>query len=113
MKANVELRPNETVIEETKGDLWSGWLIFRTQNSGIYTFTNQRVLFTPGRLLSMGSDIEFDYNEVYSIKKCLIGPVIPFLPFGIKVTTKEGKKHTLSLMKRNKWIDLIESKRQH
>ncbi len=104
MRHNVDLRPNETIIEVTKGDLWVGWSFASKQNRGRYTFTDQRVIFTPTQLLAMGSDIEFNYSDVESLEKCSIGP---FLPFGVKVITKQGEKYKLSLMKRDKWIKII------
>ncbi len=107
MEQNLELRNNETLIEVTKGDLWVGWSIFSEQKRGNYTFTNQRAAFTPTKLLGMGSNIEFEYNDVMSLHKCSIGL---FFPLGIKVVTKQGKKYKLSLLKRNNWFDFIQER---
>ncbi len=104
MGHNIELRPNESIIEVTKGDLWTGWSFFATQNRGKYTFTDQRVIFTPTKLIGTGTDMEFDYANVESVEKCTIGP---FLPFGIKVKTKQGEKYKLSVTNRDNRIQII------
>ncbi len=107
MGDNFELNPGETSIEVTKGDLWVGWTLFASQKRGKYTFTDQRVIFKPTQLLALGSDIAFDYSDIACIEKCTIGPM---LPFGIKVTTKQGNKYKLSLMKRDYWIHFMQER---
>ena len=55
-------------------------------------------------------EFEIDYDDIASIKKCFIGPIIRFMPFGILVTTKSGEKHYFSILNRNKAYELLESK---
>lgn len=104
VKEKIELRHGEKIMDETKGDLWTGVAIARKQKRGFYTFTNKRIIFVPTTLISIGSNMEIKYTEIANIKKCAVGLL---MPFGLKITTREGNKHTLSLLNRNKWLELI------
>lgn len=105
MSGNIDLQPNEIIVEKVKGDMWDFG-----QKRGSYIFTNQRVIFTPSSLIGKAKNVEFSYSEIDTLKKCGIGPILlPILPFGIKVVTKEGKKYNLSLLNRNKWFNLIQN----
>jgi len=103
MKATIELKENETLIEQVKGDYYEPGLASR-QRSGGYTFTDQRIIFTATGLFG-AFVVEIAYEDIDSVGKCAIGPG---LPFGIRVTTKAREKHKLSLLKRSKYIELIE-----
>ena len=47
-------------------------------------------------------------SDVAQIKKCNIGPgFIKFIPTGIKVTLKDGKKHVFSVTKREKMMQAL------
>lgn len=99
-----ELRENETVLKELASDYWSAIFgITVSQTRGRYTFTNQRIYFVGGF-----TDKDIPYSEIESIKKCGVGPLIPFVPTGIKVTMKDGKKHYLSVMGRAEIMDIIQ-----
>lgn len=106
-KTQIELRENENLLEEVKGDYWKTGLL-KKQISGKYTFTDQRIVFTPTMLVDILEDvIEIEYDSIAEINKGMISFIVPT---GIKVMQKDGKKHLLSLLKRGKWMDLINSK---
>lgn len=108
MSNSITLRPSENVELEMQSDYWKsifGVLQF-SQVRGKYWFTNERVIFLGG----FATRVEIDYNEIASIKKCFIGPIIRFLPTGILVTTKAGEKHYFSILNRKKAYEFLESK---
>ena len=103
---NIELRENEVIEREMKSDYWETFLFMMTQKRGKYYFTNERIIFQGGFV----TQIEIPYNEIESIEKCNVGPFIRFVPTGIRVTMRDGKKHYLSVTKRNDIMELIQSK---
>ena len=103
---NFELQENEIIEKEFKSDYWETFLFTMNQKRGKYYLTNKRIVFVGG----FATEVEIPYNEIESIKKCCVGPLIRFVPTGIKVTMKNGKKHYLSVTKRNDVMNLIESK---
>lgn len=107
---DIQLMEGE-VIEKgnIKGDYWHGGIgpFVQTQTSGTYTFTNKRVMFKPTGLLTSGKLLfTLDYKEIESLKK---SQVAFFIPTGILLSMKDGKKYKLSLLGRKGWIDFIQS----
>ncbi len=98
------LTDGETIEDHTAGDLWS----WTGQTRGNYFFTKDKLIFVSGFGFE---NLVIKYNDIKAIKKCFVGPLIPT---GIKVTAlnEKGKekKHKLSVMKRNNWIQLLETK---
>lgn len=103
-KAQIDLRSDETVLKEAKGDYWKKTLISSKQIRGKYHFTNQRIIFTSSSLVGSGEIFEIEYKDITEVKK---GMINFFIPTGINVIMKDGTKHLLSLLGRNKWIELI------
>lgn len=104
----ITLRPSETVEFEMRSDYWKalfGFVLF-SQIRGRYWFTNERVIFAGG----IATQVQIDYYDIASVKKCFIGPVIRFIPTGILVTTKAGEKHYFSILNRKKAFEFLESK---
>lgn len=101
-----ELQENEVIEKEFKSDYWESVAFLMSQKRGKYYFTNKRIVFVGGFV----TEVEIPYNEIASIKKCCVGPLVRFVPTGIKVTMKNGKKHYLSVTKRNDIMNLIQSK---
>lgn len=102
----LQLRENEKVIINQTCDLWE--LI--GQNTGVVEVTNLRLAFRYKTLLGASKDnkIEIDLIDIVSAKKCNVGPAfVKIIPTGVKVTMKNGKKYTLSLMKRGALIETI------
>lgn len=108
----VELKENEVVEKEFASDYWTTFLCFMEQNRGVYRFTDSRIIFSGhGRSAFSGrTDIEIAYEDIESIQKCCVGPLIRFVPCGIKVTLKDGKVHYLSVTKRKEIMELIQSR---
>lgn len=104
----IQFRANETVEWETPSDYWKALfgVIQISQVRGRYWFTNERVIFAGG----FATKVEIEYSEIASVKKCFIGPIIRFMPFGILVTTKTGEKHYFSILNRKKALEVLESK---
>lgn len=105
MAAAIELNANESLLKEIKGDYWEG-AIFSSQKPGKYFFTDQRILFYGG----FATVLELSYSEIASASLCNVGPLLKFMPTGILVTMKDGKKHRLSILKRKELLELIQSK---
>lgn len=102
----LQLRDNEKVVLEQSGDLWEGL----GQGSGVYVVTDQRCAFRYKTLLGKAKEnaVEFELSDVTGVKKCNVGPgFIKFIPTGIKVTLKSGKKHVFSVMKREKMMQAL------
>ena len=103
----LELQENEIVEKEISSDYWESFgFIMISQIRGKYCFTNKRIVFRGG----YAKEVEILYSEIESIKKCCVGGLIRFVPTGIKVTMKDGKKHYLSVVKRKQIMSLIQSK---
>lgn len=99
------LLENEYIdYEGIKGDCWYGGIgpFAQTQNSGKYTFTNQRIVFF-GSFLDKYFSIA--YQDIDSIKTANVGL---FIPTGILVILKDGTKYKLSLLQRKKWLLYLE-----
>ena len=92
MADNLELHEGEVVESEVKGDYWEKTLCMYSQKSGKYWFTNQRILFRGGFTASL----DLPYEEIDDVRTCSVGPFIPFMPTGVKVTMKNGKSYKLS-----------------
>ena len=93
----LQLRDNEKVVLEQSGDLWEGL----GQGSGVYVVTDQRCAFRYKTLLGKAKEnaVEFELSDVTGF--------IKFIPTGIKVTLKSGKKHVFSVMKREKMMQAL------
>lgn len=103
--SNLELRQDETIIKEAKGDCWKTPEMFsKNQTPGRYTFTNQRIIFLGNGIIEkLRIKFELPYSEIDSVK-----PYLVFLfPTGIKIKTKNGDCYKLSLMKRQQYMDII------
>ena len=99
MADNLELHEGEVVESEVKGDYWEKTLC-------MYRFTNQRILFRGGFTASL----DLPYEEIDDVRTCSVGPFIPFMPTGVKVTMKNGKSYKLSVLGRKKIAEYIQSK---
>ena len=102
---NVHIEPGEFVF------------VVGPSGAGKSTFTKmlfREVLPTTGNIFVNGIDIlnlqdkEIPYSEIASIKKCAVGPIIPFVPTGIKVVMKDGTKHFLSVIGRAEIMAIIQ-----
>ena len=102
----LQLREDEKVVLEMSGDLWEGL----GQGSGLYQITNQRCAFRYKTILGAAKEnaVEFELADVLELKKCNVGPgLIKIIPTGIKVKLKNGKKHTFSVIKREKLMQAL------
>lgn len=103
----MELRTGEVVEREIKGDYWTNMFgIQMSQVRGTHYITNQRIVFQGG----FGTVEEMEYSDIELIKKCNVGGLIRFVPTGIMVKMKNGKKHYLSVLGRKDVLTLLESK---
>ncbi|MBQ7776312.1 MAG: PH domain-containing protein [Lachnospiraceae bacterium] len=100
-----ELQEGETVIAQEKGDQWEYFLnIIGMQNQGRYFFTEKRIIF----YYCLSKHFEVNYSDIEAVELCNVGPLIRFVPTGIKLTTKDGKSYYMSVMKRKEYQELIE-----
>lgn len=88
------------------GDCWKmPKLSINRQVSGRYYFTDKRVVFLASGLVGTDSvSFEIEMTDISMVKTCLTPP---FFPFGILITTKNGDKYKLSILKRKKYFDWI------
>lgn len=101
------MNEGETVIKEVKGDYWANLFLFMySQKRGKYWFTSEKIVFQGG----FATSLELKYSDIAEIKKCNVGPAIHFIPTGINVIMKDGKKYRLSVLGRNEIMQLIQSK---
>lgn len=98
-----QLEDNEEIKETVKGDYWEKGLLQESRNSGEFAFTNKRILFN-----GIFKNISIPYSEISSVEKAYVGM---FLPFAFKVSTKDNKEYKFAVMKRDKFIDIINSSR--
>lgn len=107
MAVDLELQAGETVLKEIRGDYWEKLFLFLySQKIGQYWFTSERIVFR-GEFVA---DLNLSYKEIQEVKACAVGPAIPFIPTGIKVTMKDGKSYKLSVLRRKKIMELISSR---
>lgn len=102
----LDLHEGEQIEKELKGDYWEKTLCFYSQKSGKYWFTNERIIFRGGFVAAL----DLPYSEMESASLCKVGPLLQFLPTGIKVSMKDGKTYKLSVLKRKEVLELIQSK---
>ncbi len=108
-KKELELRSGEELLaNKVSGDCWKmPKLSINKQVSGKYYFTNERVVFLASGLIGTDSvSWEIELKDIDKVKTCLTPP---FFPFGILITMKNGDKYKLSILKRNKYFELINS----
>ncbi len=56
------------------------------------------------------ASLDLPYEEIDDVRTCSVGPFIPFMPTGVKVTMKNGKSYKLSVLGRKKIAEYIQSK---
>lgn len=98
---------DDTILEHVAGDYWKAELLGKTQKRGNIFFTNQKLIFVSGFGLD---NLAIPYSSINSIEKCNISL---FLKTGIKVNVSEDdnvKSYILSVMKRDNWIEFLNSK---
>ena len=100
-----ELESNETIIKKEKGDYWEKMILFMySQRRGEYTITDKRIIFK-----GFFSNFSVKYEDISSISKCNVGPMLRFIPTGISIKTNDGKEYIMSVLGRNKYMEIIES----
>lgn len=100
-----ELENGEEIVETMKGDYWEKVFLFvYDQKRGEYTITNKRIIFK-----GFISGFSVKYEDIESISKCNVGPTIRFIPTGISIKTNDGKEYKMSVLNRNKYMEMIQS----
>lgn len=104
-----ELEEGEEIQELVKGDYWVNEFLWQEkQNSGEFAFTNKRVIFKGSFLCD--KFVSIPYNEILSIEKACVGL---FFPVAFKITTKDNKTYKFAVMKRDKYIELMQKMAQN
>ncbi len=102
-----ELDDGEEIKEMVKGDYWKKEFLWQeSQNTGEFAFTNKRILFKGTLLVSADKYVSIPYTDIANIKKSFVGLMFPV---AFTITTKDEKKYKFAVMKRDKYIDLINS----
>lgn len=100
-----ELEENEKIVKMAKGDFWEPGIVNEVQNSGEFAFTNKRVLFKGTFLFSQNINISIPYENIAEIKNSFV----KIFPVAFEIRTKDGKNYKFAIMKRQIYIDLINS----
>ena len=103
-----ELQADERIEQEFNGDYWEKFLFTYSQKRGNYTMTDRRINFRGG----FATEVDIPYTNIASVELCNVGPLLQFLPTGIKVTTKDGKTYKFSVMGRKDILASLEKKMQ-
>ena len=104
-----EAKDGESVFaSKVSGDCWKmPQLTVGRQVSGKYYFTDKRIIFLASGLVGTDAVIfEIEMKDIDAVKTCTTPP---FFPFGILITMKNGDKYKLSIMKRKKYFEFIQS----
>ncbi len=100
-----QLLPDETVVKEGPANIQKGI----GSVGGKLFLTNQRLIFEPHALnIRKGATI-IPLSSVTGARKCwtrLLG-LIPMVPNGIAVSSKEGKKYRFVTWRRQEWVSAI------
>ena len=106
MKAEtLNLREHETIIEEKKGDTWKiPELPYKKQISGKFYFTNQRIAFRTWGAFKKSAAYDIEYKDIDSLNPFSINF---FIKTGIQITVFNGDVYKISVMKRNKIMEMI------
>lgn len=109
MKAEaLDLRDNEEILKECKGDTWRmpGMLTATPrQISGKFYFTNKRIAFRTWGPFKKNAAYDLEYKEIESMSTYSINFIIPT---GIKLTMTNGDVYKISVMKRKKYMEIIQ-----
>lgn len=106
-----ELEEDEEIKDIVKGDYWVKKFLWQeTQYPGEFAFTNKRILFKATFLSPTDKNISIPYSEIATIKKSFVGL---FFPVAFTVITKDDKSYKIAVLKRDKYIDLIQTLAQN
>lgn len=101
-----ELSEGEEILKNVKGAYWQKVIGKDTQNSGEFAFTNKRIAFRSMFQLFGGLNLDIPYSQIISVEK---SNVKGFLPVAFTVKTVDGESYKFAIMKRDIYIDLINS----
>ena len=101
-----ELQESETIIEKVKGDYWEKFLFTYEQKRGEFTITDKRIIFKGG----FATTFSINYEDIESVTKCNVGPLMRFIPTGISIKLKDKKEYRMSVLGRDKYIEIIQSR---
>jgi len=110
---NELMRQGDHITHSEKGDYWEKLLCFYTQVRGYYYCTEESLIFVGGFAGTTFWSVR--YQDIKEFKKCAIGPLIQFIPTGIRITfhdEKKGKdrKYKMSVLGRDKWMSFLGQK---
>lgn len=100
------LLEGEEIIKMAKGDYWQDSMFSKTQLSGEFAFTNKRVMFVPYFCLADNQKVTIPLENIESIEKTLLKNIFPV---AFVINTKDEESYEFAIMKRDIYIDLIES----
>lgn len=106
MKAEaLDVRENEEILDEKNGDTWLTPAMTRSrQVNGKFYFTNQRVAFRTWGPFKKQCAYDIEYSDIDTVQPYTINL---FIRTGIKITTFEGDVYKISVLKRDKFMELI------
>lgn len=108
---NELMRQGDEIIHSENGDYWEKFLCFYMQTRGCYYCTKEALVFVGGFAGSTFWSVR--YSDIKKYEKCAVGPLIPIIPTGVRITfydEKKGKdrKYKMSVLGRAKWLEFFD-----
>lgn len=104
-KEKLELRTGEELLTQCRGDTWrTPESIINNQVSGRFYFTNQRIAFQTWGPFKKSVMYDIELTDIEELSKYTINLIIRT---GIKIHLKDNTSYKISVMKRDKYIELI------
>ena len=111
--------PEDHLIEAIGGDYWEGFLGMYLQTRGFFYFTTSTVAFVAGmgfvKAIKSPSAFKWSlrYSEIKKAELCNIGPLIRFLPTGIRLyfdDQEKGKENSyrISILNLKEWLAFLQ-----
>ncbi len=105
-----ELSDGEEILKNVKGDYWQKLVVGgEGQNAGEFAFTNKRIAFRSLFQIFGGLNIDIPYNQIVSVEKSNVKGI---MPVAFTVKTANGESYKFAIMKRDVYIDLINTQAQ-
>lgn len=100
-----ELRPGEEIIKEGGANLMK----FAEGVGGYLVLTNQRLIFESHKFNIQRGITIIELSDIQSARPCWIKVLIPIVPTGILVLTKDNKEYRFVVtLARESWAEAIE-----
>lgn len=98
--------PGERLEWKILGDYWEGEFV-SVRRTGTFWFTNRRLYIQADPL-----QVNLPYTALRSVAPCNVGPMVKFLPTGIRILLQDGTVHQCSFPQRERWLAYLRGRLQ-